>query len=218
MFIWAEPPRNNELLYVWWPAAIAEFGGCRGRRGKYLIDCYVSAVTGFSVARFLLIRKLPNNVKILNYPSFNAPVLTPVEHGMSGLLEDARKVWENLREPGRAVKTLLKEVPEVYYEPRHRRNILRFPFMEPKVRVRERIMYTNADILREIIKGLCLDKGIYPTNWEPVHVLIGLDLKKELAYLFIGKSPQLSKALSMYIFRTSLKDKLLSELPAWRIR
>ncbi len=211
-FIWAEPDSTDDqrrLAFVWLPAAIAEFGGCRGRRDKYLIDCYIAPKLNSSVARFLLIRRLPRNVQVAGEPSFRARIIERVEQGMSGLLSDASRVWSALSNPSTALKLLEENIPEEYVEPRQQRNILRFPFTDPSVRVRERILHVNLGILRDILRGLCLDKPIPPTTWQPVHVLVGLNIKDSQAYLFVGKSRIASKALSIFIFKTNLRDELL---------
>ncbi|GEM_PF-839364 len=209
-FIRAEPGKGDleRLKFLWWPAAIAEFSECSGRRDKFLIDCYVPASTGFSIARFLLIRKLPRNVAIDPSPTVSAPIISGVDQGVSALMSDARKTWEVLNDRDRVVDELIRQVPERYYEPVYRRNVLRFPFVDPKVRVKERILRTNAEILKSIVRNLCLDRGVLPTRWDPVHVLVGLDMPKEEAYLFIGRSRIKSRALSLYVFRTSLKDRV----------
>jgi len=212
-FVQAKPNNTDdlrELTFVWLPAAIAEFGGCRGRKDKYLIDCYVAPKLNSSVARFLLIRKLPKNTKVAEEPSFSARIVERVEQGMSGLLSDASKVWSALSNPSTALELLEDDIPEEYVEPRQHRNILRFPFMDPSVKVRERILHVNIGILQDILKGLCLDKPIPPTAWQPVYVLVGLNIKKNQAYLFLGKSKISSKALSVFIFKTNLRDELLS--------
>lgn len=211
-FIWAEPSSADDrrrLTFVWLPAAIAEFGGCKGRRDKYLIDCYVAPRLNSSVARFLLIRRLPRNTQVVGEPSFSARIVERVEQGMSGLLTDASRVWSILSNPSTALKLLEEGVPEEYVEPHHQKNILRFPFTDPSFRVRERILHVNLGILRDILRGLCLDKPIPPTMWEPVHVLVGLSVKGSQAYLFVGRSRIPSKALSVFIFKTSLRNELL---------
>ncbi len=211
-FIWAEPSSaidRRELVFFWLPAAIAEFSGCRGRRDKYLIDCYVAPKLNSSIARFLLIRRLPRNIQVVGEPSFSARIVKRVEQGMSGLLSDASRMWSALSNPSTALKLLEEDIPEEYVEPRQQRNILRFPFVDPNVRVRERILHVNLGILRDILKGLCLDKPIPPTTWQPVHVLVGLNVKDSQAYLFVGKSRITSKALSVFIFKTNLRDELL---------
>jgi len=211
-FVQAKPSNTDDLrklTFVWLPAAIAEFGGCRGRKDKYLIDCYVAPKLNSSVARFLLIRKLPKSTQVVGEPPFSARIIDRVEQGMSGLLSDASKVWSALSNPSTALE-LLKNIPEEYVEPHHQRNILRFPFMDPSVRVRERILHVNLGILKDILKGLCLDKPIPPTVWQPVHVLVGLNVKDNQAYLFLGKSKVASRALSVFIFKTNLRNELLS--------
>ena len=211
-FIWAEPSSGDDqrrLTFVWLPAAIAEFGGCRGRRDKYLIDCYVAPKLNSSIARFLLIRKLPRNTQVVEEPSFSARIIERVEQGMSGLLSDASRAWSALSNPSTAIELLKKEIPEEYVELRQQRNILRFPFMDPSIRVRERILHVNLGILRDILRRLCLDKPIPPTMWQPVHVLVGLSVKDSQAYLFMGRSRISSKALSVFIFKTNLRNELL---------
>ncbi len=209
-FIRAEPGRGDleRLKFLWWPVAIAEFSECNGRRDRFLIDCYVPASTGFSISRFLLIRKLPRNVAVDPSPTVSAPIISGVDQGVSALMSDARKVWEVLNDRERIIDELIRQVPEHYYEPSYRRNVLRFPFVDPKARIRERILRTNAEILKSIVKNLCLDRGVLPTRWDPVHVLVGLNMSREEAYLFIGRSKVMSRALSLYIFRTSLKDRV----------
>ncbi len=211
-FIQAKPSSTDDLrklTFVWLPAAIAEFGGCRGRKDKYLIDCYVAPKLNSSVARFLLIRKLPRNTQVVGEPSFSARIVDHVEQGMSGLLSDASRVWSALSNPSTALELLEEDIPEEYMEPRQQRNILRFPFMDPSVKVRERILHINLGILRDILKDLCLDKPVPPTTWQPVHVLVGLSVKDSQAYLFVGKSRIASKALSVFIFKTNLRNELL---------
>jgi len=211
-FIWAEPGSADErrrLTFVWLPAAIAEFRGCRGREDKYLIDCYVAPKLNSSVARFLLMRRLPKNTQVVREPSFNARIIECVEQGMSGLLSDASRVWNAISQPLVGLKLLEKDVPEKYFELRQRRNILRFPFIEPKTRIRARILQANLTILRDILKELCLDEPIPPTSWQPVHVLVGLNVKDRQAHLYIGKSKIFSKAYSTYIFKTEIINELL---------
>ena len=128
---------------------------------------------------------------------------------MSGLLSDASRVWSALSNPSTALKLLEEDIPEEYVEPRQQRNILRFPFTDPSVRVRERIFRVNLGILKDRVRGLCLDKPIPPTMWQPVHVLVGLNVKEDQAYLYIGKSRITSKALSVFIFKTNLHNELL---------
>ncbi len=212
-FVQAKPSNTEDLrklTFVWLPAAIAEFGGCRGRKGRYLIDCYVAPKLNSSVARFLLIRKLPKNTQVVGELPFSARIIDRVEQGMSGLLSDASKVWSALSNPSTALELLKKDIPEEYVEPHQQRNILRFPFMDPSVKVRERILHVNLGILKDILKGLCLDKPVPPTAWQPVHVLVGLNVRDNQAYLFLGKSKVVSRALSVFIFKTNLRNELLS--------
>jgi len=215
-FIQAKPSNAadlRKLTFIWLPAAIAEFGGCKGQKGKYLIDCYVAPKLNSSVARFLLIRRLPGNIKVLGRPSFNAKIVNRIEQGMSGLLSDAVRVRSALSNPSTAIELLKKDIPEEYVEPHHQRNILRFPFIDPpRTKVRERILQVNLGILKDILRGLCLDKPVPPTIWQPVHVLVGLDPSKGQAYLFVGKSRIASKALSVFIFKTNLRNEFLSSL------
>ncbi len=127
------------------------------------------------------------------------------------MLSDASRAWSALSNQSTAIELLKKEIPEEYVEPRQQRNILRFPFMDPSIRVRERILHVNLGILRDILRELCLDKPIPPTMWQPVHVLVGLSVKESQAYLFMGRSRISSKALSVFIFKTNLRNELLDQ-------
>jgi len=107
---------------------------------------------------------------------------------------------------------LKKDTPEEYWQPIVPKSVLYLPFLPGKANVPEAIYRTNLSILREILKKLCLNKGIPPTEWIPAHILLSISLKESSAHLYEGSKTISIKALNAYLFKRGIANEIFKQL------
>jgi len=212
-FIEAKPRRRDGSLLIWYPIALAKFGNC-GYCGNeyYLLDCYTAAEVKSLLPRFLIIHRLGKKLKLSPSPTISAPILTHEKCSEIGFMREASELYELLSDEKRAVEVLKRDTPEEYWQPIIPKSVLYLPFLPGKANVPEAIYRTNLSILKEILRKLCLNKGIPPTEWIPAYMLLSLSFKGSSAQFYEGSKTISIKALNAYLFRRGVADKIVKQL------
>ena len=200
-------------MLIWYPIALAKFGNCK-YCGKeyYLLDCYTAVKAKSLLPKFLIIRKLSKRLKIVPSPSISAPILTHEKCSQIGFMHDAQELDNLLKDEKKAVEVLKKDTPEEYWQPIVPKSVLYLPFLPGKANVPEAIYKTNLSILKEILKKLCLNKGVPPTEWIPAHMLLSMSLKESSARLYEGSKTINIRALDAYLFKRGIANEIFKQL------
>ncbi len=177
-----------------------------------MLDCYTAAKAKSLLPKFLIIRKLSKKIRLIPSPTISAPILTHEKCSQITFVQDALELNNLLKDEKKAVETLKKDTPEEYWQPIVPKSVLYLPFLPGKANVPEAIYRTNLSILREILKKLCLNKGVPPTEWIPAHMLLSMSLKQLTAHLYEGSKTISIKALDAYLFKKGIANEIFKQL------
>ena len=203
-------PKQREGVLVWFPVAIAEFHECRPRSGRLTFECCLSRVLKNPLLRFLTIRRLDKNTRVLPYPTIGAKKLEHEGCSEYELLKDAERVEEilNDEEEVRAfLEDLMSPSKDLGQKPPGRLRPLEI-FKPPRVNMREALLKSNIAIVKEILKNLCLDKRVKPSSWTPAYVLLRVDVKTG----YVGVLERDREEPSNTYSRLIMRDEILRTL------
>lgn len=210
-FIEAYPKKSGGLL-IWFPVAIAEFRECGSRIDRLVLECYLSEVLENPLIRFLTIRKLNKNTRVLTYPSVEAVKLTHARCSEYELFKDVEATEEVLSDVEKARKYFSDLMSSEVTEQKTKRRwwTLEF-FRPPKIDVHEMLLKSNIAIVREILKNLCLDKRVEPSYWTPGYLLMRVDQKSAQVSVIEKDKEEISKIYSR-LFTSKKMTEVLKNL------
>ncbi len=209
-FIEVKKKRLKSLTLFWYPIVLAKFEECRkSNRFTYLIDCYISDIIKSPIPRFLTIRRLRSTPKLSGSPTLEAPILPHRNCSIGSFMRDAYELSNLLQDEGKAVDELKKVTsqpispvsPAGVGENSWSRHIYSF-----------RTYLTGVRLLGEVLKILCLDEGKPPTSWVPSHVMLGVDVNRELAYFIIGSKEERMKTFEEFLFTPEVKKDIIEKI------
>lgn len=193
-------PKDKHLEYLWLPVAITTIADCNPRT-EYIVDCCLHKIASSITARLMLIKKMPRGVETTHIEPIEAPKLDRFGCDPVSFLNDLKELWEMVKTEIPPQKTWSD-----YFEPSR---WVMSHFLSPTKWVlgnMEKMPSTIASsitrkIMEDMLKQLCVDKNKAPSKWSIAYILIGLDIKKEHVYLFLGKKKVRSSSHELYIFR-----------------
>lgn len=210
-FVEAYPKKSGGLL-IWFPVAIAEFRECSTHIDRLVLECYLSEVLENSLVRFLTIRKLNKNTKVLTYPSFDAVKLPHARCSEYELFKDVEATEEILSDVEKARKYFSDLI--MSGETERQRSGRRWWTMElfrpPRIDVHDVLLKGNITIVREVLKNLCLDKRMKPSHWAPGYLLIRVDQESGQVSVIEKDREEVSKIYSRLILSNKVLEILKS--------
>lgn len=205
-FVEAYPKKSGGLL-IWFPVAIAEFRECSSRIDRLVLECYLSEVLGNPLVRFLTIRKLNKNTKVLTYPSFDAVKLFHTRCSEYELFKDVEATEEILSDAEKARKYFSDLMTSEATEQKTRRRWWTIElFRPPKIDARDILLKSNITIVREILKNLCLDKRVKPSYWAPGYLLMRVDQKSGQVSVIEKDKEEVSKIYSRLLMSNKVAE------------
>jgi len=205
--------RRAKNPLIWYPIAVTRFGNCK-KCGKdyYMVDCYTSTKIKSPLPRFLILRRIGRRIDLLPSPPVEAPILSHEKCNVIEFMSDAKKLNEILSNRKKALEMLKKESPEKYWQPIVPKSILYLPFLPGRANVPEAIYSVNISLLKEILRNLCLDNEVAPTEWIPSHILMEVFIKRSYALLYEGRKSWNIRALDAYLFKEGIVNEILERL------
>ncbi len=197
-------PKKDEGVLVWFPVAIAEFRECNPRGDRLVFECYLSSVLENPLIRFLTIRKLNKNTKVLTYPSVNAVKLAHTTCSEYELFKDVEATEEILRDEEKARKFFSDLISGEAPQQRARRWWNLELFRPPKIDMREILLKSNIAIVKEILKNLCLDKRVKPSYWAPGYLLMRVSRRSGQVSIIERDREEISKIYSRLLMHEKL--------------
>ncbi len=215
-FVEAYPSKNRGFL-LWYPVAIAEFSNCPNKKvsGRFVVDCYAYNVIGSSLVRFLMLRKLRKEARLLPYPSIDAPLLQHSECSEYMFMKNAEELWRTLQNEENAINIIkqFSTTASAKAEGRIRERRFRFfLFREPKIDIERYVLRSNVAIVKEILSNLCLDRYIKPSSWTPSYILLRIDPEAGFVSILEGKNEEYSNTYSKFLLRNEVYSTIKSKL------
>lgn len=205
-FVEAYPKKSGGLL-IWFPVAIAEFRECSSRIDRLVLECYLSEVLGNPLVRFLTIRKLNKNTKVLTYPSFDAVKLFHTRCSEYELFKDVEATEEILSDVEKARKYFSDLMSNEATEQKTKRRWWTVELFRPlKMDVHDILLKSNITIVREILKNLCLDKRVKPSYWAPGYLLMRVDQKSGQVSVIEKDKEEVSKIYSKLLMSNKVAE------------
>lgn len=203
-------PKQREGVLMWFPVAIAEFNECRTRGERLVIECYLSHVLKNPLLRFLTIRRLDKNTKVLTYPTIEVVKLKHEGCSEYELLRDAEKVESILSDSEEARKFFsdLISRPEDSERGKSRRWWAPTLFRPPRIDTQEVLLRSNIAILKEILANLCLDRRIKPSSWTPSYILLRLDVNAGRVSIVERDREETSNIYSKLMMRDEIRNSI----------
>lgn len=203
-------PKKGEGLLVWFPVAIAEFRECGSRTDRLVLECYLSEVLENPLIRFLTIRRLNKNTKVLTYPSVEAAKLTHARCSEYELLKDVEATEEILSNVEKARRFFSVLISSPTTEQKARRRWWTLEFFRPQIDTREVLLKSNIAIVKEILKSLCLDKRVKPSYWAPGYLLMRVNQKSGEVSVVERDKEEVSKVYSRLFMSEKVSEILKS--------
>lgn len=204
-------PKQREGVLVWFPVAIAEFRECKPRSGRLMFECYLSRVLKNPLLRFLVIRRLEKNTRVLTYPTIEVKRLEHEGCSEYELLKDAERVEEILNNEEEArifLEDLMSPPKDLEQKPPRRLWSLEI-FKPPRLNMRETLLKGNIAIVKEILKNLCLDKRVKPSSWTPAYVLLRVNVETGYVDVLERDKEERSNIYSRLIMRNEILRTLV---------
>ncbi|MGC8974913.1 MAG: hypothetical protein ACP5KB_01795 [Thermoprotei archaeon] len=210
-FVEAYPKKSDGLL-VWFPVAIAEFGGCSPSIGRLVLECCLSEVLGNPLVRFLTIRRLNKNTRILSYPSINAVKLAHSRCSEYELFKDVEITEEILSDVEKARKYFSDLISSEAAEQKVRRRWWSLElFRPPRIDTQGILLKSNIAIIKEILKNLCLDKRVKPSYWTPGYLLMRVNQESSQVSVIERDKEEISKIYSRLLTSEKVAGILKSQ-------
>lgn len=203
-------PKHRKGVLMWFPVAVAEFSECRARSERLVFECYLSHALENPLLRFLTIRRLSKNTKVLTYPTVEAVKLKHENCSEYELLKDAERTESilNDREEARRFLEDLISKTETTERSTPRRWWIPTLFRPPRIDTQEVLLKSNIAIVREILKNLCLDRRLKPSSWTPSYILLRINVDASQVSVVEGGEEKVSNIYSKLIMRNEIRSSI----------
>lgn len=203
-------PKHREGVLIWFPVAIAEFRECRTRSERLVFECYLSHALKNPLLRFLTIRRLSKNTKVLTYPTAEAMKLKHENCSEYELLKDAERTESILNDREEARKFLEDLISKTETKERSTPKRWWAPtlFRPPRIDTQEVLLKSNIAIIREILKNLCLDRRLKPSSWTPSYILLRVNTDAGRVSVVEKDEEEISNIYSKLIMRSDIRSAI----------